>query len=1151
MIEALFKNLCPNCGGDITSERLLKGLPCESCLPQEIPKEKVCFQVEKGKLKELCAFYKETSRWEEYFQDTFGVPPWSLQKSWAKKVFLGRSFALLAPTGVGKSTFGISMATFFAKEGKKSFIILPTKLLIQSTLERIKTIGFPEEELLVFGDMTPKQKRLAKERLQKGEFKILITSSMFLYKNFEIIPRDFSFIFIDDVDSFLKTARNVDKVLSLLGFSEEDIQKALELIKLKDKRNKSKEDWELIARKNEEIADIQNKRRGVLVVSSATGNPRSSRIKLFRELLGFEVGKPVFYIRNVEDLYQECGDLDRCLVERIKELGKGGLVFLSSDYGREGVHRIAGILEKEGISFATYEELDEEVMQDFQEGKISVLVGISSYRNPLARGLDMPTAVRYALFYGVPKIVVKLDIEAHVSHLLWALLSLRPLVAKSEELREYLKELDSWIQRLRRYSFISEDFIERTPNLKRSIDKLREEITSFLTRKEVFSLIDSSEEITLRKGPEGYTLVVADITGYLQASGRTSRMFAGGITKGLSLLLIDDRRAFRNLEKKIRWLYEEISFKDVEEVNLADILVEIDRDRQKVRDIIAKRVREERKEYLKPILLVVESPNKARTIASFFGKPIQRKLGNFELLEIAVGDIYLSITASLGHILDLVKEGGFHGVITKEDGFEPIYGIIEGKEETVRGLMDVALEVEDILVGTDPDTEGEKIGWDIGSLLTPFANSIRRIEFNEITRKAIRSSLENPRDFNENLVKAQVLRRVADRWVGFEVSRILQREFHRQWLSGGRVQIPVLGWIVEREKEYRKKRHVIQITWNEGGRWLRVEFELPDKERAKEIFDRVKTLRVRVLKEEEEVRNPPPPYRTDTLLRDMSERYKFSLSKSMELAQTLFELGFITYHRTDYLRVSDAGMALAKSYISEEFGEEFYRGRRWAEGGAHECIRPTKPIDPEELRALVLSGQVSGLGREHLLMYERIFRRFMASQMKEIKLKKKELLLELDSMSKEISIYTDILEEGFNRVYPVDLMPDIEGDIDISNRKELKELPHAYLYTQGSIVEEMKRKGIGRPSTYATIVSKLIDRGYVIDRKGFLIPTRLGKEVYSFLKKQEHILPFVSEEFTRELEAMMDTVEEGKEDYKNILKRLYEDIIEFEEIVRR
>ncbi len=1151
MIDALFKNLCPNCGGDITSKRLLAGLPCERCLPEELPKEVVCSSVQRGRLKELCGFYERVRRWEEHFLNSFRVPPWSLQRSWAKKVFLNRSFALLAPTGVGKSTFGISMATFLAKEGKKAFVILPTKLLIQRTYERFKEIGFPEEELLVFGELTPKQKRLAKERLERGDFSVLVASSMFLYKNFEIIPKDFEFIFIDDVDSFLKTARNVDKVLYLLGFSEGDVERAMELIRLKDKRNKSKEDWEEIRRRSEELKELSLKRRGVLVVSSATGNPRSNRIKLFRELLGFEVGRPVFYIRNVEDLYRECSDLDTCLIEHVKQMGRGGLIFVSSDFGKEAVERIAKRLSDEGLRTATYEELDEETLERFQKGEIELLVGISSYRNPLARGIDMPASVRYAVFYGVPKIVIRLDIESHVSHLLWALLSLRPLVAKEETLKERLKELDGWIQRLRRYSFISEDFIERNPNLKAAIGKLRDEIREFLTHERVVSLIQSSEEISLRKEEENYVLVVADITGYLQASGRTSRMFAGGITKGLSLVLVDDFKAFRNLEKKIRWLYEDINFKRFEEVELSEILWEIDGDREKVRDVLSRKVKEERKEHLKPILLVVESPNKARTIANFFGKPIQRKLGSFEVLEVAVGGAYLSITASLGHILDLAKEGGFHGVVVKEDGFEPVYEVIEGKEETLQGLIAVALEVEDVLVGTDPDTEGEKIGWDIGGILSPFAGEIKRIEFNEITRKAIRRSLENPREFNENLVKAQVLRRVADRWVGFEVSRILQRYFDKQWLSGGRVQIPVLGWIVEREELYRKKRSVIQITWNEDGRWLRIEFEFSDRKEAERVFKSLKRLKVKVLKEYEEMRPPPPPYRTDTLLKDMSERYKFSLSKSMELAQTLFELGFITYHRTDYLRVSDAGLALAREFVKEEFGEEFYKPRRWAEGGAHECIRPTKPLEPEELKALVLSGQVSGLSREHLLMYERIFRRFMASQMKEVKLKTKEVVVEADGLSKELKLHTQVIEEGFNRIYPVELTPDIKGEVDVSDRKELKELPMAYLFTQGSIVEEMKRKGIGRPSTYATVVSKLIDRGYVIDRKGFLIPTKLGKEVYAFLKRQESILPFVSEEFTRELESMMDTVEEGREDYKNILKVLYEDIIEFEEAVRR
>ncbi|WP_457600157.1 DNA topoisomerase, partial [Hydrogenivirga sp.] len=151
----------------------------------------------------------------------------------------------------------------------------------------------------------------------------------------------------------------------------------------------------------------------------------------------------------------------------------------------------------------------------------------------------------------------------------------------------------------------------------------------------------------------------------------------------------------------------------------------------------------------------------------------------------------------------------------------------------------------------------------------------------------------------------------------------------------------------------------------------------------------------------------------------------------------------------------------------------------------------------------------------------------------------------------ELELRTEVLEEGFNLVYPVDLHPELEGKVDVTDLKEIKEVPRAYLFTQGSLVQEMKRRGIGRPSTYASTVEKLLERGYVIERSGFLIPTKLGKEIYEFLKRQEKIIPFVSEEFTRRLEELMDSIEEGKEDYKNILKVLYKDIINFEASVRR
>ena len=1147
MIPALFKSLCPNCGGDISSDRLFRGLPCERCLPRDIKREELCSALDRGALADLCEVERATAEWENFFREKVGSEPWSLQRSWAKKVFLGRSFALLAPTGVGKTTFGVQMASFLARKGRKSYIILPTRLLLDQVGKRLLEAGVPEDELLVAGATSEKGKREVKERISKGEFTVFASTSMYLYRNFEIIPRDFEFIFIDDVDSFLKTARNIDKVLQIMGFGEEEIAFAQELIKLKDKRNKSSEDWERIKEMSSRVKEMGKGSKGVLVVSSATSNPRSSRVKLFRELLGFEVGRPTVFLRNVVDLYEQPEDIDRALINRVKELGKGGLVFVSSDYGREGVERVVGLLRKAGIKAEAYDRVKD--FGSYERGQIDVLVGISSFRNPLARGLDMPHVVRYAVFYGVPKIVVHLNIEASVSHLLWALLSLRPLIVKS--VKDRVRDIDRWIQRLRRYSFLSEEFIERTPDLGERIGKLREEIKGFLLSEEIRKLIDASEEITLRAEGRDYILTVADVTGYLQASGRTSRMYAGGITKGLSLILVDDRRTFNNLIKKVRWFNEDVKLQKLEEVDLEGIIEEIDRDRDLVVRILKGEEVVSRKEHIKPVLVVVESPNKARTIANFFGKPISRRFGEFEVLEVTAGDLYLMITSSLGHILDLARDQGFHGVVVSDGEFVPVYTVIENKETTIRGLRQICEEVDTAYIATDPDTEGEKIGWDVAGVIAPFLKDIKRIEFHEVTRKAISQAVAEPREIDQNLVRAQVVRRVSDRWVGFEVSRILQRAFDRGWLSGGRVQIPVLGWVIEREKAYRQKRHVVLITFRENGRYLRLEFEFPTRKEAKAFFGTLKSIRVVTVESFEETLSPPPPFTTDTLLKEADDRYRLGAGKIMSLAQDLFERGLITYHRTDSTRVSDAGMAIAREFIKEEFGEDYSKPRRWGEGGAHECIRPTKPMDVEELRSVMLSGQYQDLTRDHLSLYSLIFSRFIASQMRESKALSKKVRIQAGNIETERVLRVSVLEDGFDRMWNVELHPDIEGEVDVSDLKTMAELPRDYLFTQGSLVQEMKRRGIGRPSTYASTVEKLIERGYVIQRKGFLIPTKLGKEVYEFLRSRERILPFVSEEFTRVLEEYMDLVEEGRKDYRDILGSLFRDIIKLEESPRR
>jgi reverse gyrase len=1138
MIPTVFKGLCPNCGGDITSERLELGIPCESCMPD--PHGPL---LKEGFLSYLKKVNEKERAWIEHFRKCIGAQPWSLQIAWARRVFLGRSFALLAPTGVGKTSFGLSIASFLARENKRSYIILPTKLLVEQTKQRLLSFGLKESDMLVFGE-EEKYKKEKKELLEKADFKILISTSMFLYKNYEIIPRNFYFIFVDDVDSFLKTAKNIDKALYLLGFSENQIQMAMELIRLKEKNEKTPQYWQKIKEVSEMLKMASKDINGILVVSSATSNPRSNRVKLFRELLGFEVGVPIFYLRNILDTF--C-DYNTNLPNLIQKLGKGGLVFVSSDQGKEGVEEVVNMLKSQGIEAVSYEDLGEEEIKQFEEGKIWVIVGIASYRNPLARGFDLPHVVRYSIFYGVPKIVISLKFEKNLSHLLWALVSIRPLIAK--KLPSHISKLDCWIAQIKRYQYLSEEFISEKPSLLKTVEGLKNELHLFFASSEVLKILQESEEVTLRKTEDGFILVVSDATGYLQASGRTSRMYAGGITKGLSIVMVDDIIAFNHLQKKIRWFSEDIKFVNLEEINLEEILREIDEDRERVKEVRQGKARTEEKELLKPVLIVVESPNKARTIANFFGKAIRRKIGEHELLETSVEDRYLMISASLGHILDLTtKEKGYYGVLI-DGNIVPIYEPIPGKERIIESLKRMAQESFEVLIATDPDTEGEKIGWDLKELLRPFVSNIKRMEFHEVTKKAILNALKAPREFNENLVKAQIVRRVADRWVGFEFSQLLWEAFKNQLLSAGRVQTPVLGWIIAREKEYRKKIYKVLLNIGRDGRRLWIDFTFEDKEKALKFFETLKEIKIEVLNITEEPRFPPPPFSTDTLLKEAHEKYRFTLPLTMELAQTLFELGYITYHRTDSTRVSDVGINVAKEYIKEEFGSDFFVPRTWGEKGAHECIRPTKNMDPEELNALILSGQVEGLSRNHLLLYDLIFRRFIASQMREVKVKVAHVLLKANEEEKRLTLNWDILQEGWNKLLPLELHPIVEGKwVVTEENKRLKIQPKAYLYTQGELVQEMKIKGIGRPSTYATILEKLLERGYVIDRKGFLIPTKLGKEVYNYLQSRQEVRSFLSEEFTRDLEHLMDEVENSKEDYQKVLRYLHSQITQARQI---
>ena len=332
----------------------------------------------------------------------------------------------------------------------------------------------------------------------------------------------------------------------------------------------------------------------------------------------------------------------------------------------------------------------------------------------------------------------------------------------------------------------------------------------------------------------------------------------------------------------------------------------------------------------------------------------------------SVGEGYLAcFTASQGHVVDLTTEVGFHGVLVGDEAFVPVYTEIRnclkcgsrvtdgeacpscggnkfyGKKNVIRALRNLALEFDQVFIATDPDSEGEKIGYDLSVNINPFNNNIKRLELHEITREALREALKSPRDILLPLVEAQVVRRVDDRWVGFELSRRLWNHFGRKTLSAGRVQTPVLGWIVQRAEEAKKRRTVVTLRLDDGS-----EFDLiepPNQNQLHNLFkDKALTVEIELTARFEQEVLPPAPYTTDALLKDASLILWMDTSEAMEAAQTLFESGLITYHRTGSTYVSTTGINVAKTYLEENYSGLF-RPRHHGEQGAHECIRPTKP----------------------------------------------------------------------------------------------------------------------------------------------------------------------------------------------------------------
>ncbi|RLF11396.1 MAG: reverse gyrase [Thermoprotei archaeon] len=1228
-MHAIFSRLCPNCGGDIDDERLFKGLPCRSCLP-EVPDSigKLSYtsplelKLAVGKLleaegrlsglKPYLELMEKLRDFEEFFSAVTGKKMWSAQRAWAKRALSGQSFAVIAPTGVGKTLFAVTLTLYYARHGRKILFILPTIVLANQVYEWL--LKYSEKASMslrvvpLFGGRI-RDKEEAFDAIKNGLVEVVVTTPMSLAKNFDRMKGvKFDLVAVDDVDALLRRSKNIDRVLNLMGFSDEAVDVAMRIVKERarivgllrtGRRDKVEEHRVRLNELTEKLKDITSRGSyGQLVVLSATGRARGLRVRLFRELLGFEAGTIMEYMRNIQDCYVvveggEAEDLMKPTLELVKKLGGGGLIYVSYDLGADYAEALTEYLKSNGVKAAFARSGArgiKKLIEEFASGGLEVLVGVASYYGVIVRGLDLPERVRYAIFVAVPKFKFTLEAEENQPVRLLQIMSVFQTIVEEEE----ASQIARMIAEMRRHALrlrydearLIADALRKGVKLEGYLEEVRElfarakaRINELLKDEEIKRRFLESPLIDVREIEGTLYMFIPDVMTYIQASGRTSRMYTGGLTRGLSVVvyLPEDQHALDNLIKQTRIYIDDVQWKPLSEVNLEELLKEIDEDRVKARMALMGEVNEV-KDPVKSALMIVESPTKARTIANFFGRPSRRVIGPLRVYEVFVGNFLLSIIATRGHVFDLTTENiGKYGVEVLDGTYIPIYNTLKrcrkcgyqfttdelscprcgstsiwSSSDVVEVLRRIASEVDLALIATDPDVEGEKIGWDVACAIAPYLYQVKRCEFHEVTRRAIYESINSPRDISIPMVEAQIVRRIEDRWIGFGLSEKLQKDFNIKWLAAGRVQTPVLGWIIKRCDEWKRNITNLLIVDLEGG--FKVYFDVPVN--FKEVKDAPSKLKgQRVVVESVEVReeelNPPPPFTTDELLFAASTK-GFSSAEAMRIAQELFEMGLITYHRTDSTRVSDVGKAIARDYLAEKYKEQYkdwYVPRDWFKEGAHECIRPTRPIDATTLQRLVMDGSITTiipLTMRHYRLYDLIFRRFMASQMRKAVVVRATYTFRLElngaPYRAKYECIVDLKDPGFLDILGFRKMPLLKvGDQLEIEEVEVRRTSRVPFYREGDVVRLMKERGIGRPSTYSKIIEGLIRHRYVLkNRWGGLIATGLGRKVYEYLA--EKFGELVSEDTTKRLEDKMTLIEVGKANYQEVLKEVYEQL---------
>jgi len=558
------------------------------------------------------------------------------------------------------------------------------------------------------------------------------------------------------------------------------------------------------------------------------------------------------------------------------------------------------------------------------------------------------------------------------------------------------------------------------------------------------------------------------------------------------------------------------------------------------------------------VLVVVESPAKAKTIKKYLGKGYKVK-------------------ASIGHIRDLPEDK--LGINLKKD-FEPRYIIVKGKRKVIKELKEEAAKSSKVLLATDMDREGEAIAWHIKEVVCNKKVPARRIIFNEITKGAIEQAVKNPKDIDMNKVNAQQARRILDRLVGYLVSPVLWKFFY-SGLSAGRVQSVGLRLICEREEEIRNFKP--REYWTIEGVFLterkeeieaklfKIEGKKPEiesEERAKEIIEEIKGEEANVVNvvTKEKVRNPQPPFITSTLQREAATRLGFSAKKTMLIAQQLYEgvelgdegsVALISYMRTDSTRISDEAYRRGIEFLKTNYGEEIvYKGRRSfkkAKGSqdAHEAIRPTdctrKPEDVEKY-----------LNRDQSALYRLIWSRFLASLAAPAVYEVREVEISTGNRYLFKASGRKLKSKGFLEIYS-DARETEESwiaDVSEGEKVEIKKIDCSQhftepppRYTEASLIKELEDKGIGRPSTYASILSIIQSRGYVQKKRQTLYPTELGEKVWKTL---ESLFTDIFEiDFTARMEQELDKVEEAREDWREVVRFFYKPLVEDLEKVKQ